>query len=113
MHGAVTFALAYTLDLISSGRFHLILFSEAALIIFSLLIPTVIFRFILPRQKSDEEQEAAIDQVKVEMVNYALSELKKLYLPKKIRKQLKFDLHAQIDNTSMRDFLRELRKLIK
>lgn len=115
MHGAVTFALAYTLDqtLISSGRFHLILFSEAALIIFSLLIPTIIFRFILPRQKSDEEQEAAIDQVKVEMVNYALSELKKLYLPKKIRKQLEFDLHAQIDNTSMRDFLRELRKSIK
>lgn len=79
MHGAVTFALAYTLDqtLISSGRFYLILFSEAALIIFSLLIPTIIFRFILPRQKSDEEQEASIDQVKVEMVNYALSELKK------------------------------------
>lgn len=78
MHGAVTFALAYTLDqtLISSGRFHF-LFSEAALIIFSLLIPTIIFRFILPRQKSDEEQEAAIDQVKVEMVNYTLSELKK------------------------------------
>lgn len=115
IHGAVTFALAYTLDatLISSGRFHLILFSETALIILSMLIPTLIFRFILPKEKSDEEQEKAINQVKLEMVNYALTELKKIYLPKKLRKQLEFDLKAQINESSMREFLFELKKSIR
>lgn len=115
IHGAVTFALAYTLDqtLISSGNFHLILFSEAFMIILSMIIPTTIFQFVLPREKSDEEKEATIDRIKEEMVNYALTELSKIYLPKKVRKQLEFDLKAQIDETSMRDFLHELRKSIK
>lgn len=47
IHGAVTFTLAYTLDknLISSNSFHLILFSEAVLIIL-----TVIFQFILTKK---------------------------------------------------------------
>lgn len=82
IHGAVTFTLAYTLDknLISSNSFHLILFSEAVLIIL-----TVIFQFILTK-KSDEEKEKAIDQVKEKMVNYALDALQNIYLPKKLRK---------------------------
>lgn len=52
IHGAVTFTLAYTLDknLISSNSFHLILFSEAVLIILSMIILTVIFQFILPKK---------------------------------------------------------------
>lgn len=76
IHGAVTFALAYTLDqtLISNGRFHLILFSEATLIILSMLVPTFIFHFLLPKAKSDEEQEREINLVKEKMVNYALTE---------------------------------------
>lgn len=115
IHGAVTFALAYTLDatLISSSRFHLILFSEATLIILSMIIPTIIFHFILPKERSDEEKEMAIDKVKEDMVKYALTELNKIYLPKKIRKQLEFDLKAQINETSMKDFLHELKKSIK
>lgn len=52
IHGAVTFTLAYTLDknLISSNSFHLILFSEAVLIILSMIILTVIYQFILPKK---------------------------------------------------------------
>ena len=114
IHGAVTFALAYTIDqtLISSNNFHLILFSEAVLIIISMIVPTVIFRFVLPKEKSDEEKEEEINHIKENMVNYALNELDKIYLPKEIHKQLKFDLKAQIDETSMKDFLFELRKSI-
>lgn len=115
IHGAVTFALAYTLDheLISTNNFHLILFSEAVLIILSMVIPTLLFKFLLPKEKADLEQEQAINQVRQDMVEYALSELDKIYIPKKFRKQLDFDLRAQIDETSMKDFLHELRKSIK
>lgn len=115
IHGAVTFALAYTLDhtLISGSDFHLILFSEAVLIILSMVIPTLLFKFLLPKEKTDVEQEQAINKVKRDMVEYALTELDKIYLPKKLRKQIIFDLRAQIDETSMKDFLHELRKSIK
>ncbi|TSO26269.1 cation:proton antiporter [Lactobacillus sp. LL6] len=115
IHGAVTFALAYTLDhtLISNNNFHLILFSEAVLIILSMVIPTILFKFILPKEKTDLEQEEEIDKIRRKMVDYALKELDKIYLPKKIRKQIKFDLNAQINETSMQDFLRELKKSIR
>lgn len=115
IHGAVTFALAYTLDhtLISNNNFHLILFSEAVLIILSMVIPTILFKFILPKEKTDLEQEEEIDKIRRKMVDYALKELDKIYLPKKIRKQIKFDLNAQINETSMQDFLRELKSLLE
>lgn len=115
IHGAVTYALAYTLDntLVSVNNFHLVLFSEATLILLSMIVPTFLFRFILPKDKPDIEKKKVIDQVKEEMVNYALAELDKIYLPKKFRKQLIFDLHAQINETSIEDFLRELKKSIK
>lgn len=115
IHGAVTYALAYTLDntLVSVNNFHLVLFSEATLILLSMIVPTFLFRFILPKDKPDIEKKKVIDQVKEEMVNYALAELDKIYLPKKFRKQLIFDLHAQINETSIEDFLRELKKTIK
>ena len=115
IHGAVTFALAYTLDntLISNNNFHLILFSEAVLIILSMAIPTLLFRFLLTKEKTDVELEQEIDTIKEKMVDYALNELQKIYLPKKLRKQVTFDLKAQINETSMSDFLRELKKSVK
>lgn len=115
IHGAVTFALAYTLDhtLIGSQNFHLILLSETSLIIFSMVIPTLLFRFSLVKDRSDLEKEREIEKVRKEMVNYALSQIQKIYLPKTIKKQLEFDLQAQINETSMKDFLRELRKSVK
>lgn len=115
IHGAVTFALAYTLDhtLISNNNFHLILFGEAVLIILSMIVPTLLFRFLLKKEKTDLEQERTITKIKSNMVKYALSELEKIYIPKKFRKQITFDLMAQIDETSMADFLHELRKSIK
>lgn len=115
IHGAVTFALAYTLDhtLISNQNFHLILLGETSLIIFSMLIPTVLFRFLLSKDRSDIEKERKIENVRKEMVEYALKQVQKIYLPKRIKKQLEFDLQAQINETSMTDFLKELKKSVK
>lgn len=116
IHGAVTFALAYTtLDntLISRANFHLILLSEISLIILSMIIPTILFRFLLDKDESEGQKEEFIAQLKQEMVNYSLEQMSKLYLPPNIRKQLEFDLQAQINETSMKDFLLELRKSVK
>ncbi|MBN7276014.1 cation:proton antiporter [Lactobacillus acetotolerans] len=115
IHGAVTFALAYTLDqtLISPNNFHLVLFSETTLIILSMLIPTIIFNFLLPKDTPDVEREKEVLSIRGNMVNYALEKTKKIYMPKMFRKQLEFDLKAQINETSMRDFLKELRKSIR
>ncbi|WP_308555724.1 sodium:proton antiporter [uncultured Lactobacillus sp.] len=115
IHGAVTFALAYTLSElnVNLADFHLILISEITLILLSMIVPTIVFRFILPKDKPDYAQRAEVDRVRVEMVQYALEQIDKIYLPVKIRKQLEFDLKAQMNQTSIKDFIKEIKHTAK
>ena len=115
IHGAVTFALAYTLyDLrINVADFHLILVSEITLILLSMIVPTIVFHMILDKDIPDFDQRKEVDRVRVAMIEYAMDQMKKIYLPKKIRKQLEFDLRAQMNQTSMVDFAREIKYTIK
>ncbi|CBL50498.1 cation:proton antiporter [Lactobacillus crispatus] len=115
IHGAVTFALAYTLyDLrINVADFHLILVSEMTLILLSMIVPTIVFHMILDKDIPDFDQRKEVDRVRVAMIEYAMDQMKKIYLPKKIRKQLEFDLRAQMNQTSMVDFAREIKYTIK
>lgn len=59
IHGAVTFALAYTLyDLrINVADFHLILVSEITLILLSMIVPTIVFHMILDKDIPDFARE--------------------------------------------------------
>ena len=47
------------------------------------------------------------------MVHYALKQMNQVYLPKKIRKQLEFDLRTQMNQTSIKDFIREVKYTVK
>ena len=115
IHGAVTFALAYTLSEMSVNiaDFHLILVSEIVLILLSLIVPTVVFRFILEKDKPDLDQRKEVNRVRKAMVHYALKQMNQIYLPKKIRKQLDFDLRTQMNQTSIKDFIREVKYTVK
>lgn len=88
IHGAVTFALAYTLGemSINIADFHLILVSEITLILLSMIVPTILFRFMLEPDKLDLDQRKEVDQVRIKMVQYAMDQMDKIYIPKKIRK---------------------------
>ncbi|GAA2957482.1 sodium:proton antiporter [Lactobacillus kefiranofaciens subsp. kefirgranum] len=115
IHGAVTFALAYTLSEMSVNLadFHLILVSEITLILTSMIVPTIAFRFLLKKDKPDLEMRREVDRVRQEMVQYALKQMNEIYLPKKIRKQLKFDLRTQMNQTSIKDFIKETKYTIR
>lgn len=115
IHGAVTFALAYTLSKMSVNiaDFHLILVSEIVLILLSMIVPTIAFRFMLEKDKPDLDQRREVDRVRKAMVQYALEQMKQIYLPKKIRKQLEFDLRTQMNQTSIKDFVKEVKYTVK
>lgn len=106
IHGAVTFALAYTLSEMSVNiaDLHLILISEITLILLSMIVPTILFRFILEPDKPDLDQRKEVDRVRVEMVQYAMEQMNKIYLPKKIKKQLEFDLQGTDESNFNRRF---------
>ncbi|EEJ72092.1 cation:proton antiporter [Lactobacillus ultunensis] len=115
IHGAVTFALAYALSelRVSIADYHLILLSGITLILLSMIVPTILFRFMLEEDKPDLEQKKEVERVRVEMVQYAMKKMNQIYLPKKIRKQLEFDLRAQMNQTSIRDFMKEIKYTVK
>lgn len=115
IHGAVTFALAYALSelRVNIADYHLILLSGITLILLSMIVPTILFRFMLEEDKPDLEQKKEVERVRVEMVQHAMKKMNQIYLPKKIRKQLEFDLRAQMNQTSITDFMKEIKYTVK
>ncbi|CAJ1202115.1 cation:proton antiporter [Companilactobacillus nantensis] len=115
VHGAVTLALAYTLAEyhVKNSDFNLVLMSESVLIILSLIVPTIVFRFILPHEAPDEEVTKKITEIRVNMVHQALDAVNKMYLPENVKNSVIFDLMAQKQRTRTRDFVKEWMKVVK
>lgn len=115
VHGAVTFALAYTLteETIKLSDIHFALLASSTLIILSMVVPTFVFRFLLPKKIADLDQIKEMRKVRKDMVEYAMLELDKIYLPEALRRQLLYDLKAQLDEVSMKDFLKEMNTTVR
>ena len=62
VHGAVTLALVFmaaSLGL-SSNQFNLVIMSESVMIILSMLVPSIVFWFILPKEEHDTGEKKKI-----------------------------------------------------
>ena len=94
IHGAVTLALALTIsvDFLGSQSYNLVIMSEAVLIILSMLVPIIVFQFILPHNVSDEEAHIVMDKIRSEMVKRALVVVHKMYLPQRVKRHVIYTL---------------------
>lgn len=108
VHGAVTLALAYTLTetAIKTADFRLVLMAASTLIILSMLVPTIVFRWLLKPAVTDEQATTEIDKLRVEMVHRAIETVQKMYLPPNVKESVIFDLMTQKQRTRTRDFTR-------
>lgn len=108
VHGAVTLALAYTLAEfhVKTADFNLVLMSESVLIILSLLVPTIAFRFLLKKDVTNTEVSEEINKIRVEMVHRAIAAVEKMYLPDNVKQSVIFDLMAQKQRTKTKDFVK-------
>jgi len=108
VHGAVTLALAYTLaeTHVKTSDFNLVLMSESVLIILSLLVPTIVFRFLLEKDVTNKEAAAEITELRVNMVHQAIDTVNKMYLPDNVKQSVIFDLMSQKQRTKTRDFMK-------
>lgn len=109
VHGAVTLALAYTLAEfhVNKADFNLVLMSESVLIILSLVVPTIAFRFILEKDVDDEDIASEMDEIRITMVHKAIAAVDKMYLPDNVKNSVIFDLMAQKQKTRTRDFVKQ------
>lgn len=116
IHGAVTLALALALtisvDFLGSQSYNLVIMSEAVLIILSMLVPTIVFQFILPHNVSDEEAHIVMDKIRSEMVKRALIAVHKMYLPQRVKRHVIYTLLNQKRVVKTREYMRVLLKTI-
>lgn len=108
VHGAITLVLAYMLKevQVNNGDFHLVLMAEGTLIILSLIVPTIVFNFILKSDITNDQVKQEVNQLRLNMVKEAIEAVNKMYLPDKIKKSVIFDLMTQKQRTKTKDFMR-------
>ncbi len=111
----MTLALAYILAEynIRPLDFNLVLMSACTLILLSLIVPTIAFKFLLEKDVDDEDADHEMDKIRVEMVKKALASVDKMYMPERVKKSVKFDLMSQKQRTKIRDFTKAWLDVVK
>lgn len=115
IHGAVTFALAYTVaaSQVSQTDFNLIILSESTLIILSMVVPTVVFRWLLPKQTDNRDQIVLAQTVRRLIVEQAIEFVQSLTISQEFKDAISYDLQSQEGQTTLREFGREWRRMIR
>lgn len=109
VHGAVTFALAYTVASTAIRRqdVSLIIMSISCMIILSLLVPTLVFPLILQRESGGTKKDQLFEKIRAKMVEAGINRIQSVYLPDHLRRLVLFDLNAQRNDTTMRQFAKQ------
>lgn len=115
IHGAVTFALAFTVaeTQVKTADFNLVLMSESLLIILSLLVPTILFRFLLPKVKVDADANAKMAVIRQKMIDTGIEELWSMPISQEFKEAVTFDLRSQNGHTTVRQFFMEWKRMVK
>ena len=105
VRGAITLALAFTItDSVSNGDFRQLVLTETLVIVLSILVPTIIFPFILPHDISERETKRRILTIRQKMVARGLAAVEKIYLPDDVRANVVYDLRDQQSSNKLRTF---------
>ncbi len=107
IHGAVTFALAFTVaeTQVKTTDFNLVLMSESLLIILSLLVPTIVFRWLLPKIKTDTDGAAKMAVIREQMIEAGVHDLWQMPISQEFKAAVTFDLRSQNGHTTVRQFI--------
>ncbi|WKF82013.1 cation:proton antiporter [Lactiplantibacillus plantarum] len=104
IHGAVTFALAFTVaeTQVKTTDFNLVLMSESLLIILSLLVPTIVFRWLLLKIKTDTDGAAKMAVIREQMIEAGVHDLWQMPISQEFKAAVTFDLRSQNGHTTVR-----------
>lgn len=115
VHGAVTLALAYTVAEmhLKNADFNLVLMSESILIILSMVVPTIVFRWLLKKEVPNQDILAEINEIRLKMVHQAIETVNQMYLPDNVKQSVVFDLATQGQKTRTRDFVKAWLEVVR
>lgn len=109
VHGSVTLAMAFSVVGVNiknnSEVFNLIILVESVVIILSMIIPTIVFKFILPKEK-EIDIAGKINQIRHGMVERGIRSIDDIPgVSKEVRDSVIYDLRDQLKKNTLHDFL--------
>lgn len=111
IHGAVTLAMVFSVSgsILDAHNFNLLVLIETVVIILSMVVPTILFRFILPGAVDDSSILKQVDIIRSEMVQRGINRVNELKIDDSVRQSVIYDLQDQNVQNTTRDFLHQWR----
>ncbi|MCH4009206.1 cation:proton antiporter [Companilactobacillus sp.] len=111
IHGAVTLAMVFSVSskVLSLQKFNLLVLVETVVIILSMIVPTILFRFILPGTENDSHILDQMSVIREKMVQRGIGRVKKMDIDESVRKSVIYDLQDQNADNTTGDFLHQWR----
>lgn len=96
-----------------TADFNLVLMSESLLIILSLLVPTIVFRWVLPRVQTDAAMATRMARIREQMIEAGVQSVLEMPISQEFKDAVTFDLRSQNGHTTVRQFVSEWRRMVQ
>jgi monovalent cation/hydrogen antiporter len=104
VHGTVTLAMTFS---IATSDYALAVIVETVVIILSMLVPTILFKLILPLDGDALNHDQVLDQLRHDMVHAGASAVAALDLPPVVAQIVDYDLRDQVQKNGLKSFYRQ------
>ncbi|ANK62373.1 cation:proton antiporter [Loigolactobacillus backii] len=110
VHGTVTLAMTFSIGGdIARSTFHFIIIVETVVIILSMLVPTIVFKFVLPIDADEQNRADQLQRLRHEMVIVGINQVKSMTLTAEVSASVIYDLRDQTQKNTLKSFYRQWR----
>ncbi|MSD83917.1 sodium:proton antiporter [Lactobacillus curvatus] len=108
VHGTVTLAMTFSIaNQVDSQLFNFVMMVETVVIILSMLVPTILFKWLLPIDGDAAIRAAQLAKMRNEMVAVGIESLESLTLSPTVKSSVLYDLHDQIQQNTLKSFFKQ------
>ncbi|KIS02817.1 cation:proton antiporter [Paucilactobacillus wasatchensis] len=105
VHGTVTLAMTFSISgEVSQSLFNFIVVVETVVIILSMVVPTIIFKFILPIDVDEQNRPTQLNQLRHGMVAVGIEKVKAMNLSQVVEDSVIYDLRDQVQKNTLISF---------
>lgn len=113
VHGTVTLAMTFSvLGMLPTSQFQQVILMETVVIILSMLVPTVLFKRLLPQDGDALSKTKILAQIRREMTAVGIQRVQELDLPESVKHVVIYDLQDQNKRNPLQAYLRRWRGII-
>lgn len=108
VHGTVTLAMTFSISgAMSAKMFNFIVVVETVVIILSMVVPTIIFKLVLPIDLDEQNRPAQLTYLHHGMVAVGIKQIQTMDLSDAVKKSVIYDLQDQIQKNTLGSFFRQ------